>query len=137
MTMTDDTPDDSFEEASSRKAQTSNDEPYESDERDLGPWLETPVSTRVSRFRYDFGRRAVQVQWRNNKNHGYIYEDVPYETYRAMARIASKGRYVNSPMNGFAYRLMTPDEVSAPSNLSRKQPGFGRDIGEISWEPGV
>ena len=124
-------------EAESRKAPTPNDEPYESDEQDLGPWLETPQSTRVSRFRYDFGKSAIQVQWRNNKNHGYIYEDASFDVYQAMAITASKGRYVNSPLNGLPYRVMTADEVSASSNLSRKRPGFGIDIGGHSWEPGV
>lgn len=86
---------------------------------DLGPWQETPNSSRVSRLRYDYLNRAIQVQWRNNKNHGYIYEDVPYEGFRGFARVVSKGRYINSTLNGYSYRPMTVDEVDAPSNDRR------------------
>ena len=86
---------------------------------DLSPWAETPSSSRVSRYRYDYTNRTIQVQWRNNLNHGYLYQDVPYEDYRSFARVVSKGRYVNSTLNGYPYRLMTVDEVSAPSNEDR------------------
>jgi len=75
----------------------------------------------VRAFRYDHLNRALQVTWRNNNNHGYIYEGVPYETYRSFARAASKGRYVNMLTGGDrSYRVMTPDEVQAPSNPERK-----------------
>jgi KTSC domain len=94
---------------------------YDHAKHDLSPWSETPASTRVARYRYDYINRAVQVQWRNNKNHGYIYFDVPYEAYRSFARLASKGKGVNSHLNGFEYRQMTPDEVGAPSNAFRRQ----------------
>jgi hypothetical protein len=94
---------------------------------DLGPWAETPSSSRVSRYRYDYSNRAVQVQWRNNYNHGYIYQDVPYEDYRSFARVVSKGRYVNSTLNGYPYRVMTVDEVSAPSNEHRNLVSRARD----------
>jgi KTSC domain len=88
-------------------------------QHDLGPWTQAPRSTRVQAYRYDYLNRALQVTWRNNKNHGYVYEDVPYESYRSFARAASKGRYVNNALNGFAYRLMDPDEVQADSNSER------------------
>jgi hypothetical protein len=61
----------------------------------------------------------VQVQWRNLKNQGYIYLDVPYEGYRGFARAASTGKGVNRILNGFDYRPMTPDEYSAGSNPQR------------------
>lgn len=95
------------------------DEAFNEDQHDLGPWVETPKSSRVSSFRYDYLNRALQVTWRNNTNHGYIYLEVPYEAYRSMARAASKGRFVNSSLNGYGYRLMTPDEVQAVSNSAR------------------
>src|SRR5262245_37155973 len=95
---------------------------YDRMEHDLGPWMETPQSSRVSRFRYDYQNEALQVQWRNNHNHGYIDYPCPYETCRSFARVASKGRYVNSTLNGLPdYRLMTDEEVHAPSNTSRQQ----------------
>ena len=94
-------------------------EAFDEKAHDLGPWMETPKSTRVSAFRYDFHNRALQVTWRNNSNHGYIYLSVPYENYKSMARAASKGRFVNTSLNGFDYRLMTPDEVQAESNSER------------------
>jgi hypothetical protein len=93
---------------------------YDAAKHDLSPWAETPGSTRVSRYRYDYINHAIQVQWRNGKNPGYIYLDVPYESYRAFARKASKGRAVNEHLNGFEYRQMLADEVSAPSNISRR-----------------
>jgi hypothetical protein len=86
---------------------------------DLGPWIETPSSTRVSRFRYDHLQRQLQVQWTNNKNHGYIYENVDYEGYRAFGRVASKGRHVNSTLNNYSYRPMMGEE-ELPSNEKRR-----------------
>ena len=85
---------------------------------DLSPWVECPSSSRVSRYRYDFANRALQVQWRNNKNQGYVYP-MEYDGYRSFSRIASKGRYINSPLNGVAYRPMDESEYSAPSNPNR------------------
>lgn len=114
-----------------RVRQQTSSEGYESFQSDLGPWTETPNSTRVSRYRYDYMNRAVQVQWTNNKNHGYIYEEMDYEAFRGFARAASKGERVNTHLNDFPYRLMTPDEVDAPSN-SRYREGISRarDSGE-------
>lgn len=86
---------------------------------DLGPWIETPSSSRVSRFRYDHLQRALQVQWRNNKNNGYIYFNVDYEGYRAFARVASKGKHINSTLNNYVYDRMTGEE-DFPSNEKRK-----------------
>jgi hypothetical protein len=99
-------------------------------EWDLSPWTSAPSSTRVSRYRYDFANNAVQVQWKNQKNWGYIYgiyEDIPYSQYVQFARATSKGRRINNPFNDFSYDLMTVDEVVEPSNtglrglLSRTQ----------------
>ena len=87
---------------------------------DLGPWIETPRSTRVSRFRFDHLKRQLQLQWTNGKNHGYLYENIDYEGYRAFARVASKGKNVNTTLNNHDYRIMTVDEVDAPSNEKRK-----------------
>ena len=87
-------------------------------QHDLGPWMETPNSTRVSRLRYDYADRAIQVQWRNGKNQGYVYRDIDYETFRSFARIVSKGRYINSTLNGFDYGLMKGEE-NLPSNPAR------------------
>jgi hypothetical protein len=107
-------------------SQTSS-EGYDAFKSDLGPWIETPNSTRVQRYRYDYYNRALQLQWTNNKNHGYIYEDMDYEGYRGFARAVSKGVRVNSHLNSFSYRLMNPDEVDAPSN-SRYRQGVSRAI---------
>ena len=97
-----------------------HDEAYNEVMHDLGPWIETPSSSRVSQFRYDHMNRALQVQWRNNKNHGYIYMDVDYDGYRSFGRVVSKGRHINSTLNNYPYRLMTPEEVQAPSNEDRR-----------------
>ena len=96
-----------------------HDEAYNADRHDLSPWAETPRSSRVSRYRYDFQNSALQVQWRNNKNQGYIYLEVPEEGYRMFIRAASKGKHINSTLNSFDYRPMSPEEVSAPSNAQR------------------
>jgi len=96
-----------------------HDEVYSGGRHDLTEWIETPKSSRVSGFRYDHANSALQVTWRNNSNHGYIYLGVPYERYRSFARAASKGRYVNTIDKEFEYRLMDPDEVQAASNPER------------------
>ena len=96
------------------------DEAFDEDRHDLTPWVETPASSRVQAYRYDFQNDALQVTWRNNANHGYVYLEVPYESYRSFARAASKGRHVNASLNSFSYRLMTDEEVDADSNTSRK-----------------
>jgi KTSC domain len=93
---------------------------------DLGPWIETPSSSRVSRFRYDHLQRQLQVQWRNNKNAGYLYENVDYEGYRSFARVVSKGRHINSTLNNYVYRPMGPSEYDAPSNEKRR--GLGSRV---------
>ena len=90
-------------------------EGYGSVNADLGPWVESPSSSRVSRYRYDYGHRSIQVQWRNNKNHGYVYREADYDTYRSFARAVSKGKSVNGLLNNLDYGLMSPDEVDAAS----------------------
>lgn len=93
------------------------------DEWDLSPWTTAPASTRVSRYRYDFANKAVQVEWKNEKNRGYVYgieEDIPYSQYVQFARAASKGKRINNPFNGFSYDLMTVEEAGEPSNNSRR-----------------
>lgn len=87
---------------------------------DLSPWVETPNSSRVSRYRYDYATREIQVQWRNNKNDGYIYSGIDYETYRSFARAISKGKQINRSLNGFEYRPIEPEELNAPSNTRRR-----------------
>jgi len=92
---------------------------------DLGPWIETPSSTRVSRFRYDHLQRELQVQWTNNKNAGCIYHNVDYEGYRSFARVASKGRHINSTLNHFDFSYMRGEE-DYPSNEKRR--GIGSRV---------
>lgn len=87
---------------------------------DLGPWAETPNSTRVAKYRYDYMKNEVQVTWRNNTNPGYAYENMGYEEFRRFARVVSKGKYINSTLNGFGYRKLSTDEVNAPSNRARR-----------------
>lgn len=89
------------------------------EQHDLGPWIETPQSSRVSRFRYDHLQRQIQVQWTNNTNHGYVYEGMDYEDYRAFARVVSKGRHINTLTANKTYGLMTESQVNAPSNEKR------------------
>jgi hypothetical protein len=94
-----------------------HDEAYDEDRHDCGPWILTPESSRVRAIRYDYQNRAVQVLWNGRSDsRGYIYLDVPYERFRSFIRARSKGRYINSAMNSFDYRPMTPDELDAPSD---------------------
>jgi KTSC domain len=89
---------------------------------DLGPWVETPQSTRVSAFRYDFANDSLQVQW-TNRGRPYVYFDISYEQYRGMVRAMSKGKYV--PNLGSNYQPMEGDHAGAedlPSNASRRAP---------------
>lgn len=95
------------------------DEAFNEAAHDLGPWIETPKSSRVDAFRYDYLNNAIQVTWRNG-GPSYIYLEVPYEGYRSMARAASKGRHINASLDNFGYRRMTPEEESAASNAERK-----------------
>jgi KTSC domain len=97
-----------------------HDEAFNEEAHDLGPWIETPKSSRVSAFRYDYLNNAVQVTWRNGGK-PYIYLEVPYEGFRSFARVASKGRHINSALEHFGgFRDMTPQEADAPSNAERK-----------------
>jgi len=95
-------------------------------QHDLGPWIETPNSTRVARFRFDHLQRALQVQWTNGIGHGCVYSGVDYEGYRAFARVASKGKYVNSTLNGKEFEYMDETEAEVPSNEKRK--GIGSKL---------
>lgn len=112
-------------ESRNRRAPTqaqAGDEEEDIDENiksDLGPWTETPSSTRVRAFRYDYANRAIQVTWRNQKNPGYLYEERDYEEFRSFARAASKGKYINRVLTG-NYRPLSPDEVALPSNAKRR-----------------
>lgn len=81
---------------------------------ECGPWYVTAASSRVSRFRWDYANDVIQVQWRNNKNDGYLY-DCGYEEFRSMVRVHSKGKQINNPLNGYTYRPMDPEEFSAPT----------------------
>jgi|SRR5580765_2747136 len=88
-------------------------------QHDLGPWIETPSSSRVKAFRFDHLQRQLQVTWRNGKGPGYVYYGVDYEAYRSFARVASKGRHVNSTLNNYVYAPMQGEEL-APSNEKRR-----------------
>jgi hypothetical protein len=115
------------DQRSTRKAQAqgvgeedgSRDSGGETLRTDLGPWAE-PASTRVKAYRYDYLKQEIQVTWVNNNNPGYAYENVDYEGFRRFARVVSKGKHINSALNGGGYRRLTPDEVQAPSNRNRR-----------------
>lgn len=96
-------------------------QPYDSPEHDLGPWIESPGSSRMSRYRYDYAADTLQVTWANDRGHspGTVYEGVGSDIYRRMARAASKGKFVNRILDGFSYRPADPDEFDAPSNPDR------------------
>lgn len=99
------------------------DEDRGEEEHDLGPWIETPQSSRVAAFRYDYLNQAVQVTWKAKKagdaGRPYIYFGVPYETFRGMVRAVSKGKYIARLGNN--YQPMEGEEDYA-SNGARSAP---------------
>jgi KTSC domain len=97
-----------------------HDEAFNEEAHDLGPWIETPKSTRVSAFRYDYLNNALQVAWTNG-GPSYIFLEVPYERFRSFARATSKGRYVGNTLEKESdFRRMRPEEEFAPSNAERR-----------------
>jgi hypothetical protein len=88
---------------------------------DLGPWIEAPQSSRLSRYRYDYGSRELQVTWKNGRGHVHtVYGAADTEVYRRFARAVSKGKFVNRVLNGLPYMPASPDQVDAPSNPNRR-----------------
>lgn len=100
---------------------TSHWDPADDPQHDIGPWHESPSSSRVSRYRFDYAAQALQVQWTNNKNAGYIYEGVTRDVFQNFSRAVSKGMAVNRVLNSFPYRPIDQEELDAPSNPNRKQ----------------
>lgn len=90
---------------------------------DLGPWIETPASSRVSAFRYDFANDSLQVTWTNSRR-PYVYFDISYEKYRSMVRAVSKGKFI--PSLGSNYQPLELSDHSGaedlPSNDRRRAP---------------
>jgi len=103
-----------------------HDEAYDEEQHDCGPWVGVN-SSRVRSIRYDYQNQAVQVHWVGRPDsRGYVYQDVPEDIFNAFIRSNSKGKFVNSTMNGFDYRPMTVDELDAPSNDERRTHGPAR-----------
>lgn len=104
------------------------------DKIDCGPWYITPESSRVSRFRYDYGNKMIQVQWTNEdepwSNQGYLYE-ASGRDFQVLRERSSKGKTINNPMNGRPYRPMTPTEYSAPVTRSDIATSRLRNVSEI------
>ncbi|NBZ96817.1 MAG: hypothetical protein EBR40_10400 [Proteobacteria bacterium] len=117
---------------------------YESTRTDFGPWVETPNSSRVSKYRYDYLNDSMQVMWKNNIRAqsgpssptavpGTVYGEmangtpITYEMFRQFARAVSKGKAVNTMLNGWGYRGMSTDERDAPSNGRYRAPSRARD----------
>jgi hypothetical protein len=99
----------------------------EDQRHECGPWIECAGSSRVSRFRYDYQSGNLQVLWmRPGRSPGTVYEDVDFETFRRFARVTSRGKFVNSTLNGFAYRDIEPHEQNAPSSNIRAVPSRTR-----------
>jgi hypothetical protein len=73
------------------------------------------------------------VLWANKpRERGYVYEDVPYERFRAFIRASSKGKFVNSSLTwNYDYRQMEPAELDAPSNDRRSIHGMQAGTGGL------
>ena len=113
---------------------------------DFGPWIEAPNSTRVSKYRYDYGEGELQVEWQNGKGHvctSYklanrssdpTVQSYGATTYRKFAIAVSKGKYVNSTLNGFKVRsLKNSDEKDLPSNPDRRAVKFREQGASVIW----
>jgi hypothetical protein len=79
---------------------------------DPGPWF--PVtSTRMRQARYDYGIRAVYVEFTSGIY--WIYESVPLAVFWQFIRAKSKGKFINRVLNNFPYREADPDEAARPT----------------------
>jgi len=91
-------------------------------------------STRVSKFRYDYGNKVIQVRWQNEKkpysNNGYLYQSFneaeTWKEYRAMMNAVSRGKQINRMNPRMWYRPMTPEEWSAGPTSRNKGPKDAR-----------
>ena len=112
-------------------------------QHDCGPWIEAPRSTRLTRYRYDYGTGQLQVTWKNGRGHvntTYQVGTGPGDpqgsaVYRKFAMAASKGRFVNNPLDQIAqYWPSNPSELAAPSNPNRKAVKHREKNADISWD---
>ena len=79
---------------------------------DPGPWIDVS-SSRMTRIRYDYGIRAIFVQFPSGVY--YVYESVPYAVFARMWRAASKGKFINRVLNSYPYRVADPAEALRPT----------------------
>lgn len=97
-------------------------QPSDDPVHDCGPWVETPNSSRVRDYRFDYGTQQLQVRWRNRPpSEGYVYE-ADRHLYMNFARAVSKGQAINRVLTpGTIYRPATPEEINAPTNPKRRE----------------
>ena len=112
-------------------------------DHDCGPWIEAPRSTRLTRYRYDYAQGELQVTWKNGRGHvhttykvgGGVGDPEGSAIYRKFAMAASKGKFVNNPLNNVAnYWPSTPEELNAPSNPNRKAVKHRETNAEVIWD---
>lgn len=90
----------------------------EPDKLDPGPWVETPRSSRMSSFRFDYASNALHVTFKSGRT--YTYENVSETQFNSMVKAPSKGGHLNTAFGGHSYRHATPQEIHAPSSAERK-----------------
>lgn len=66
-----------------------------------GKWFFSPTSSRVRKYRWDGGNLAIHVVFKDGTP--WVYRNVPYSVFRGFHRAKSKGKYINSRLNGFEY----------------------------------
>lgn len=103
-----------------------------------GPWYSTPQSSRVKRFRYDYGNEMIQIQWTNEdapwSNPGYVYS-ASWEEFRGLVRAASKGKRINNPINDATeYRPMVEEEYTAPVVRTSAPMSRAKKIDKLEFE---
>lgn len=77
-----------------------------------GPWVNV-VSSRMVAIRYDYGLRAIFVQF--NSGAYYIYESVPLAVWWRFRRSASKGKFIDRVLNSYPYRPAAAEEALRPT----------------------
>jgi hypothetical protein len=87
---------------------------------DPGPWIGV-ASSRVTQVRYDYGLRAIFVQFPSGVY--WVYESVQYAVFYNFLRSASKGRFISRVLNSYPYREALPEEALRPTTHAGRPGG--------------
>lgn len=77
-----------------------------------GPWIDVS-SSRMRAIRYDYGLRAIFVEFRDGTY--WVYESVQYAVFYNFQRAASKGKFIDRTLNSYPYREALQEEALRPT----------------------